>query len=253
MSLGVSRSKVKHEIEEVDSEGSWAISYGDMVTLLLAFFVLFFTVDPVVDKEEQLKESLIMALSIQQKTEIQRSPAQMQQGTGSAKIQEMDLGKEVQFDNLDQNILDQWGARVYTIGKRILIDFPRSNFFGVGQITLNQEGKKLLNNFIERYTPYAGNYILGIRAYTDSRPVTSTGYRYKDNLELSALRAISTMRYLQDKGIPLDRMRLGGHGILRQTDEELKEIREKYNIEDPMAFSRKVVLVIEPEAKKEKS
>ena len=27
---------------EIDSEGSWAISYGDMITLLLTFFILFF-------------------------------------------------------------------------------------------------------------------------------------------------------------------------------------------------------------------
>ena len=27
--------------QEEDSEGSWAVSYGDMITLLLSFFVIF--------------------------------------------------------------------------------------------------------------------------------------------------------------------------------------------------------------------
>ena len=109
MSLGIDRTKnVVHD--EVDSEGSWAISYGDMVTLLLAFFVLFFTVDPAVEKEEQLKDSLITALEGDSKTIEQRSPASEQKD--SDKEQEMDLGQEKQEQNIDQNIMKQWGARV---------------------------------------------------------------------------------------------------------------------------------------------
>ena len=30
---------------EEDSEGTWAISYGDMITLLLSFFVIFYNAD----------------------------------------------------------------------------------------------------------------------------------------------------------------------------------------------------------------
>lgn len=31
-----------HSQIHTDSDGSWAISYGDMITLLLSFFVIFF-------------------------------------------------------------------------------------------------------------------------------------------------------------------------------------------------------------------
>ncbi len=49
------------------------------------------------------------------------------------------------------------------------------------------------------------------------------------------------MRVLQYGGIPLDRMRLAGFGELKVVDEALKDTVGK----DPLALSRKVILVIE--------
>ena len=46
----------------VDSEGSWAVSYGDMITLLLSFFVLYFTVDFEAQRDEQLKGAMLVEL-----------------------------------------------------------------------------------------------------------------------------------------------------------------------------------------------
>ena len=40
------RLKREQEQIHIDTEGSWAISYGDMITLLLGFFILFFSLEP---------------------------------------------------------------------------------------------------------------------------------------------------------------------------------------------------------------
>ncbi|MCB9024686.1 MAG: hypothetical protein H6625_00075 [Bdellovibrionaceae bacterium] len=248
MSFGRQRNLAMNIHDEIDSEGSWAISYGDMVTLLLAFFVLFFSVDPQVEKEQALQESLMTSLQLDNKSLKERSPSTLE---NSGSNSNMNLGNVKEAENIDKEVMHQWGAQVYTVGKRLIIDFPNTNFFSLGQIELNKDGKELLNTFVDRYMPFAGQYVLNIRAFTDSRPVLSTGYRYKDNLELSALRAIAAMRHLQLKGIPLDRMNLAGYGVLKFSEEELAEIKDKFKIDDPMSYSRKVVLVIEPEPKKE--
>ena len=57
----------KHE--EVDAEGSWAISYGDMITVLLAFFVMFFSVDFKDEEKELINSSLIESLASREATQ----------------------------------------------------------------------------------------------------------------------------------------------------------------------------------------
>lgn len=245
MSFGIERRKQRSH-EEVDSEGTWAISYGDMITLLLAFFVLFFTVDPQESKEQLLKDSLLAELK---KNSSEGNEKKATSGEGDKetdrKPANVNVGQEHE-ENMTPDIIKRWGGKVYQVGYRIVIDFPEISFFQLGYIDVNNEGRKELERFAKIYLPYAGSYVLGIRAFTDSRKVVYKR-RYRDNLELSALRAISAMRALRDFGIPLDRMRLGGYGELKVTHDALEKFKGENSTSDPLSFSRKVVLVIEPE------
>jgi flagellar motor protein MotB len=47
---------------EIDTEGSWAISYGDMITLLLSFFIIFFSTDQEKDRMKAMESALLVAL-----------------------------------------------------------------------------------------------------------------------------------------------------------------------------------------------
>lgn len=110
-------------------------------------------------------------------------------------------------------------------------------------------GRTVLQDFIKTYLPYAGQYKVGIRAFTDHKKIDPRkNHRFKDNLELSALRSISTMRILQGSGIPLERIQVGGYGELTVTAEELAKISS--DIRAPAStldLARKIVLVIQPE------
>ena len=221
----------------VDSEGSWIISYGDMVTLLLAFFIIFFTLDPKKQYFNLLTNTLELKLKdITPKVGPVLTAGDSDSGMGATKNQErgMDVSK--------------WGARVIKSGEHIIIDFPNVSFFDSAKIDLTQEGRKTLKNFVTRYLPYAGNYVIGIRAYTDTKKVMNRpDLPYKDNLELSALRSVSAMRVMQEFGIPLTRMKLGGYGELKTTEKEFREQLNKKTQDKSMAFSRTIVLVIEPD------
>ncbi len=250
MSFGIDRSKNKIA-EDVDSEGTWAISYGDMVTLLLAFFVLFFTVNPDAERQDELQQSLILDLKKSSIVEREISSVNTQLLEG-AKASEISVGVSElnSLKNIDETIVSQWRGKVYKMGQKIIIDFPNTSFFELGKVELNKKGRETLEEFVKVYMPYAGNYTLGIRAFTDTRKVRSV-HRYKDNLELSALRSISAMRVLRDVGIPMNRIRLGGYGELSMTYDELRRLEKETGAKDLLSFARKIVLVIEPSEKSE--
>lgn len=214
---------------EVDSEGSWAISYGDMVTLLLTFFIIFFAAD---------KFKMQKALNI----DFMVKHAELRPIVTAALNQAM---------LPDEHVLADVQGQVYQVGQRIVVEFSGVSFFPSGKVELTTKAKKALKRFYASYSPYMGQYNIGIRAFTDRRKVTADKHRYRDNLELSALRSVSVMREFQQLGIPLDRMKLSGFGEMRAdrrdpsrapgavepTSTSIKEIND---------LARTTILVIEP-------
>ncbi len=228
--------------DDVDSEGSWAVSYADMVTLLLGFFVLFFTVD--FDKERA--ESLMKSLSISLTQAEGRFPSseEQQEATladgevGAGQLPSPDLALEV--EDTDINLVE--------FNEKLIVDFLGVSFFRSAQTQLTSDGEKALNKFAERYIPYAGQYIVQVQAFTDHRPVRSRrGLAFSDNLELSALRSVAAMRTLQQAGIPLNRMRLSGFGELVLSEDYLRKVATENNQRARLDLARKVVLVITPD------
>jgi len=226
------------EVEEVDSEGSWAVSYGDMVTLLLSFFIIFFTTDPKQGTKQrvELKISLIETL---------KNKSSHNSETGNNETVNVGNNKE---EGIDKKILKDWNGVAHEKGNHIIIEFPYTSFFNSAKTELTKEGKEAIANFVKVYMPYAGNYNIGIRAYADKRKVLKKSRKFADNLELSALRSIATMRVLQESGIPLNRIRTGGYGELILTASELSEVPANKRLPaSEYDFARKVVLVIEPD------
>jgi flagellar motor protein MotB len=226
--------------DEVDTEGSWAVSYGDMVTLLLTFFIVFFSLDPKDQSQKNLKLKVALVETLNQKS------TAVTQGAND----QMTVGKKKEY-GMDPIVLKEWGGMAHDKGTHVVVEFPGVSFFKDGKTDVTPEGVKALSKFINVYMPYAGNYFVSIRAFADKRGVRHGIHRYKDNLELTALRSVSTMRVLQKSGLPLSQIRVGGYGETVVTAKELSEIpKEQRRPASELDLARKVVLVIEPEVLK---
>lgn len=226
------KSPLLHQ-EEIDTEGSWAISYGDMITLLMTFFVLFFSTNKELDRLKAMESSLFSILKDSS------SPAQ--ETFNNAGIPTV----------LADDVRQMLKAKVSQVGHKLYVEFPDVSFFKLGSFEVTESGRQELAKFMKLFIPYAGNYIVGIRAYTDLVPVRNRGpaSKYKDNLELSALRSVATMRILSEKGLPLNRMRIAGYGEVRLNSDDLEKLQKtstsKSKKDFPMA--RKIVISIEPD------
>ena len=224
--------------DEVDADGSWAVSYGDMITLLLTFFIVFFTIDPRSAEKEQTQK---MRMSLVE-TLRQTSKNDTHQGVQP----ELTVGNEQLKIGIDRQVLKKWGGVVHDRGHYVLIEFPGVSFFNSAKTDITQKGKQTLEEFVRVYVPYAANYRLGIRAFADRRQVMrSKKLHFKDNLELTALRSVSAMRVLQKSGIPLSRIKLGGYGEMLVTAHDLESIpAAERSPHAELDLARTVVLVI---------
>lgn len=224
--------KLHSENHEEHNDELWAISYGDMITLLLSFFVIYFSVDPKKGEMEKLDNHMISQFkTLDLKANKKYSPT-LEIDTKSKKV-----GEAPKFEALKN-------AKITKIDDRLLVTFESMSFFETAQTEPNKTGTITLQAFAEKFLPYAGLYKIGIKAFTDNRPVTNR-HRYKDNMELSALRALAALRVLQKAGIPLNRMEIAGYGEMNKLGSLIDpEKLEKLSENELKNISRTIVLII---------
>ncbi len=90
-----------------------------------------------------------------------------------------------------------------------------AGLFRSGQVIIDEELKNAVNEFILDILDSPDHRVV-IEGHTDNIPIkASTGRRYKDNIELSFLRAKAVALILERNGIPLDRISITGYGDTR--------------------------------------
>lgn len=221
--------------DEIDQEGTWAVSYGDMVTLLLSFFILFFSINP--NNQNSLQPTSPLTLSM--------ANSDKKLSVINTNTANLPLTKTPELNDL----IKQLNGVAVPNGKKLIIDFPGVSFFRSGKIPLTPRGTELLRGFASAYQPYMSQYKLAVIAYADTKKVRQTSHlKYSDNIELSALRGIAALRVLQGAGIPLKLMKTAGFGEIELTLQQLaKANNDDLNENTKLSLARRVILVIEPE------
>ncbi len=84
--------------------------------------------------------------------------------------------------------------------------------FSSGQVLINDELTSTVSALIPEILASPDHRVV-IEGHTDNIPINiSTGKRYRDNMELSFLRAKAVALILEKNGIPLDRISITGYG-----------------------------------------
>lgn len=220
------KSKLRAKFSSEEVENNWAISYGDMITLLLGFFVIFFNIK---------SETMNMALIQKDLDKYFQNQAQSQEGRKVAQAQEKNTESGVPIASTQ--LVNSLKVKSNLEGERILVEFPGVSFFNSANHQLTKSGKEVLQDFSEAIQGHLGQFRLVVRGYTDANPLSKNS-QYKDNLELSAFRSISAIRFLAERGVNLSQMRIAGYGESSFSRQALSP--------EMLGDQRKIVIVIEP-------
>ena len=128
------------------------------------------------------------------------------------RVNELEQYRSEFFGRLRKVLVENPGIRVE--GDRFLL--PSELFFVSGSATLGEQGKVELDKLARTLSdimfaiPADIDWILRVDGHTDRLPINTQ--RFPSNWELSTARAVSVVRYLQQRGISPMRMTAAGFG-----------------------------------------
>jgi chemotaxis protein MotB len=156
----------------------------------------------------------------QQNEAHQQKNTSMQEQVGSLEQEKAALlaasqQRQQQYDALVKDLsgeVEKGQLQVKQYKDMLSVDLAEQIFFDSGRATLKAGGKDVLKKVGEALKGYQ-NKIIRVVGYTDNVPVAkSLQGTYPSNWELSVARATNVVRFLQDTGVPPERLVASGRG-----------------------------------------
>jgi chemotaxis protein MotB len=233
---GGSRLRKKGGEKELETAGMmrWLLTYADMITLLLALFIILFSISTI-NKVKLQRLVHDLGGGFNAPDAINNPPNGGQTGNLTGNGGDEDLAKiqkqieayiqKKQLESKVQTKIDKRGLVITLLTDKALYDS--------GSAELRPETKRILDQVdgaLKRNTSE-----IRVEGNTDNVPIT-TSY-YPTNWELSTARAVGVTRYLVEKGgIAPTRVSAAGYGQFRPT--------HKNDTEPNRQFNRRVDIVI---------
>lgn len=211
----------------------WLISYADFITLLMAFFVVMYSISQVNEgKYRVFATTLTEAFNIPEYDidpirvgEIAKSnPLNVIDITKGADVDRLADGKggeqygEIlntnlpdmtgRLENLFENQINQDQVEILGNESWLQIELKSALLFKPGKAELSYEAEALVNNIAGVLFDYDNP--VRVEGFTDNQPINSA--KFASNWELSAARAAAIVRQLVDSGIEPKRLAAVGYG-----------------------------------------
>jgi chemotaxis protein MotB len=203
------KKRLLHDDEEHIDE-SWLIPYSDLLTLLLALFIVLFAAGTINNgKLQQIMISMNSALSGQGSSMIQKENTLV-----SKKIDQKKKESEKLHGLMEQiqGYIDARGLeKVITIKdepKGIKLSLKDVILFESGKADLKGDSLVILKDLLDLIKQVKNP--ISIEGHTDNVPITNN--EFKSNWELSAARALSVLYFFENKGIPSNKLQFSGFG-----------------------------------------
>jgi len=223
------------------SSERWLITYADLITLLLVFFVIMYALSQVDKaKYEELKKSLQTSIRYVPIEGAGKTPHVIGDGGENDTVVPMpflqaeqlaltqlskEIGELAKEEGLDQEITTRMEQR------GLVVSISNTAFFAPGEAQLRPEIVPVMDRVARVLQP--DPHYLRIEGHTDDTPIRT--FRFPSNWELSAVRATTLVRFLVERhSFPPSRLSAAGYGEyyprVRNTNEANRALNRRVDI-----------------------
>lgn len=193
----MSRRRRKAEGSKHGNMERWLITYADMITLLLIFFIVMYTISKVdAHKFQALASSLANAMGAGGMVLESPGPSMI---PGASDSPSDELAERQQMEEMRQKLMEfvrenglASKISVTTEQRGVVLSFQEDVLFDLGSAQLTPRARELISE-VSEVLSQTDNYIR-IEGHTDNLPIHTS--RYPSNWELSAARATSVLQQL---------------------------------------------------------
>jgi chemotaxis protein MotB len=237
--------------DDEDGGSAWVVTFADMMTLILVFFILLYTL---ADFEDEAYKELIESVQvidghgnqisvIDFATRKGRNPEPLKviedmlgMNPGNVPVENMKPALVADLESMISSTDLADGVDLAFDGDKINLQIDGRYLFESGQVVLKDRARFIFANLAQMFRDYA-DYSIAIRGHTDDRNIQTT--RFPSNWELSAVRATTVLRFFIQQGIDPERMTATGYA-------DYLPLVENNSLEN-RARNRRVEFVLEKE------
>ncbi|ADU97052.1 OmpA/MotB family protein [Thermovibrio ammonificans] len=191
--------------EECKSVPAWLTSFSDLMSLLLTFFILLYSMS-----------TLDITKAMKFLSYFQGEKAQTFQQISIVKpiqIYTTDLAKKIK--KIIKQILPIYGYQIVVTENYVLIRLFNKVLFKQNSLELTPEAKRALDQIAKIIKNLKGNYMVRVEGHTSKDEPTVPMPNIQDSWDLSIRRATTVVRYLISRGVDPSRLMAVGYDATR--------------------------------------
>lgn len=190
--------------------GNWLVTYSDLVTLLLVFFVVLYTLTPGID--ESVFDNFISYF--QQSVGVIDNTSVLEQNSSDADDYRRKIVEEwsVIEDFLEREGLSNQ-VDIEQVPEGMKVTLNDSLTFNSGSSDLLPRAERVLMEIANIFNDEISE--TEVQGHTDSDPVASSSY-YRSNWHLGAARGVSVLKFIQERSdLEPERYKASSYGEYR--------------------------------------
>ena len=239
------RRTIADSLVSTDDEAGWLVTYADLMTLLLVFFVLLFSLSNI-DRERYKAaiETVKVKINLQKKpigmVEFMEIPDALNtkitiEDITGIRSRQSTLVRDVNRFVVNREAPDT--IKTHVLDGKVIVTINGQTLFDSGSADLKPGAAAVLDRIVTVVFEYP-EYSINIKGYTDDIPIATP--QFPSNWELSAIRATTVLKHLIQRGINPRRLTATGYADMEPLVPNTSETNR--------AINRRVEFVLEKKA-----